>query len=209
MDPLDPVALTRLLVDIDSTTGREGACGQVLARYLRDRGFAVTEQTVEGDRANVLATVGVPRVVLSTHIDCVPPFFPSRIDGTRLYGRGSCDAKGILAAQVEAAERLRRDGVSGFGLLFVVGEERGSDGAVAANTLADGTCRFLINGEPTDNRLGLATRGVFRARFRASGRPRRPPPRARSTRPRPVRPATGRARRAPGPAARAGAARRG
>jgi acetylornithine deacetylase len=170
MDPLGMVPLTRLLVDIDSTTGGEGACGRALAGYLRARGFAVTEQPVEGDRFNVLATIGEPQVTLSTHFDCVPPFFPSRVVGTRLYGRGSCDAKGILASQVEAAERLRAAGVTGFALLFLVGEERGSDGAMAANTLAPASCRFLVNGEPTDNRLGAATRGVFRARLRASGR---------------------------------------
>jgi acetylornithine deacetylase len=170
MDPLGIAALTRRLVDIESTTGGEAACGRVLSDYLRGRGFDVREQPVDADRFNILATVGEPRVTLSTHFDCVPPFFPSRLEGTRLYGRGACDAKGILASQVEAAERLRTGGVSGFALLFVVGEERGSDGAVAANTLAPDSCRFLVNGEPTDNRLGLATRGVFRARLRASGR---------------------------------------
>ncbi len=170
MDSLGLVNLTRRLVDIDSTTGREAGCGHVLAAYLRERGFSVAEQPVEGDRVNLLAAVGEPRVTLSTHYDCVPPFFPSRLTGTRIYGRGSCDAKGILAAQVEAAERLRRDGADGFALLFVVGEERGSDGAAMANTLAPPTCKYLVNGEPTDNRLGLATRGVFRARLVASGR---------------------------------------
>src|SRR6185437_3922094 len=100
---------------------------------------------------------------------CVPPFFPSRIDGDRLYGRGSCDAKGILAAQVAAADRLWREGERRTALVFVVGEERGSDGARAANTLANG-CRFLVNGEPTDSRLGAATRGVLRLRLRATGR---------------------------------------
>jgi acetylornithine deacetylase len=170
MDSLGLAALTRALVDIDSTTGREGACGRWLADHLRGLGYDVVEQPVESDRFNVIATVGRPRVVLSTHFDCVPPFFPSRIEGSRIYGRGSCDAKGILAAQVDAAQRLRASGVDGFGLVFVVGEERGSDGAIAANRLANPECRFLINGEPTDNRLGLATRGVVRVRFRASGR---------------------------------------
>jgi acetylornithine deacetylase len=108
-------------------------------------------------------------VVFSTHFDCVPPFFPSRVEGDRLYGRGSCDAKGILAAQVAAADRLQREGESRVALLFVVGEERGSDGARAANDAANGS-RYLINGEPTDNRLGLATRGILRVKLRASGR---------------------------------------
>ena len=103
---VDPVALTRALVDLDSTTGREGEVGRWLADYLRDLGFSVTTQPVDDLRFNILATVGSPQVVFSTHFDCVPPFFPSRIDGDRLYGRGSCDAKGILAAQIAAADAL-------------------------------------------------------------------------------------------------------
>jgi acetylornithine deacetylase len=166
---VDPVELTRALVDIESTTGHEAEAGRWLARFLKDRGFVVTEQQVDGNRFNLLAVVDPPEVVLSTHFDCVPPFFPSRLDGDRLYGRGSCDAKGILAAQVAAVEALRAAGVTRVGLLFVVGEERGSDGARAANTLANGS-RFLVDGEPTDNRLGLATRGILRVRFRAAGR---------------------------------------
>ena len=171
MDSVDIVALTRSLVDIDSTTGREGAAGRWLADYLRGRGWAVEEQRVDDARFNVIANVSHPAVVFSTHFDCVPTFFPSRIDGDRLFGRGACDAKGILAAQVAAAERLRRDGESRVGLVFVVGEERGSDGAKTANEAVRGAgARFLINGEPTDNRLGLATRGILRLKLRASGR---------------------------------------
>jgi acetylornithine deacetylase len=186
-DSVDILALTRALVDIDSTTGREGAAGRWLADYLRALGWSVEEQRVDDARFNVLATVGHrpgdadttvgrrfsgaegPEVVFSTHFDCVPPFFPSRVEGDRLYGRGACDAKGILAAQVAAADRLRREGESRVGLVFVVGEERGSDGARAANDAANG-CRYLIDGEPTDNRLGLATRGILRLKLRASGR---------------------------------------
>ncbi len=167
--PFDPIGFARALIDIDSTTGREAEAGQWLARELRTLGYRVVEQPVERGCANVIATLDPPVVVLSTHYDCVPPFFPSRIENGRLYGRGSCDAKGILAAQVAAAERLRATGERRVGLLFVVGEERGSDGAVAANATPPGS-RFLINGEPTDNRLGAATRGVFRIRLRASGR---------------------------------------
>jgi acetylornithine deacetylase len=107
--------------------------------------------------------------VLSTHYDCVPPFFPAREEDGRLYGRGSCDAKGILSAQIAAAERLRASGETRIGLLFVVGEERGSEGARVANALAPGSS-FLINGEPTDNRLASATRGVYRVKLRATGR---------------------------------------
>ena len=170
-DPVDIVALTRALVDIDSTTGREGEAGAWLASYLRGRGFTVVEQPVDAARFNVIATPqGPPQLVFSTHFDCVPPFFASRVDGDRIHGRGSCDAKGILAAQVAAADRLMRDGETRIGLVFVVGEERGSDGARRANEAATGGCRFLIDGEPTDNRLGLATRGILRLKLHASGR---------------------------------------
>jgi acetylornithine deacetylase len=166
---VDLVGLTRALVDIDSTTGREAEAGRWLAGYLRALGFTVVEQPVDGTRFNVFASLGAPRVVFSTHFDCVPPFFPSRLEGGRIYGRGSCDAKGILAVQVAAVDRLRRMGESRVGLLFVVGEERGSDGARAANEAATGSW-FLVDGEPTDSRLGLATRGVLRLKLRASGR---------------------------------------
>jgi acetylornithine deacetylase len=184
VDPVDIVSLTRALVDIDSTTGREGSAGRWLADYLRGRGCAVVEQKVDDTRFNVIATAPSvpgaapdgevaqafrPAVVLSTHFDCVPPFFPSRVEGDRIHGRGSCDAKGILAAQVAAADRLWRDGETRVGLLFVVGEERGSDGARIANGAAAGS-RFLIDGEPTDNRLGLATRGILRLKLHAGGR---------------------------------------
>jgi acetylornithine deacetylase len=176
VDPIslaDLVSLTRALVDIDSTTGREGQAGRWLSRYLRRAGYAVVEQPVDQHRFNVMATAGTapgtPAVVFSTHFDCVPPFFPSRVEGDRLHGRGACDAKGILSAQVAAADRLRRAGETRVGLLFVVGEERGSDGARIANEAANG-CRFLIDGEPTDNRLGLATRGILRLKLRTAGR---------------------------------------
>ena len=174
MDPVGLVDLARSLVDIDSTTGREGEAGRWLSTYLRRTGYIVTDQPVDANRFNVIATAGAaagaPSVVFSTHFDCVPPFFPSRIEGDRLYGRGACDAKGILAAQVAAADRLRQSGETRVGLLFVVGEERGSDGARIANEAANGSTRFLIDGEPTDNRLGLATRGILRLKLRTTGR---------------------------------------
>jgi acetylornithine deacetylase len=168
VDPVDPIALARRLIDIDSTTGREGEAARVLATYLRGRGYSVLEQPVIADRINVIAAVGEPALVFSTHIDCVPPFFPSRLEGGLLYGRGACDAKGIVAAQVAAAERLRASGENSVGLLFVAGEERGSEGAAAANRIASQS-RYLIDGEPTDNRLGAATRGVLRVRLRTAG----------------------------------------
>jgi acetylornithine deacetylase len=167
---LSLVDLARALVDIDSTTGCEAEACAFLAGHLRDRGFQVTEQPVSAGRFNILAFVDPkPAVVLSTHVDCVPPFFPSRVEGGRLHGRGACDAKGALAAQVTAAERLRASGEGRVALLFVVGEERGSDGARAANRISPGPA-FLVDGEPTENRLGLATRGAFRVKLRATGR---------------------------------------
>ena len=170
-EPVDPVRLTRSLVDIDSTTGQEGQCGLFLSRFLRDRGYRVVQQPVAGNRVNIFARLDQsPEVVFSTHFDCVPPFFPSRVERGLVFGRGACDAKGILAVQVAAAERLRAAGETRVALLFVVGEERGSDGARVANEAAVPGVRYLVNGEPTENRLGTATRGVLRVRLRAQGR---------------------------------------
>jgi acetylornithine deacetylase len=171
VDRLDPVGLTRSLVDIDSTTGREQQAGAWLSEFLRRRGYTAVEQPVSDGRVNVYAHLAAtPEVVLSTHVDCVPPFFPSREERGLVFGRGACDAKGILAAQVVAAEQLRAAGETRIALLFVVGEERGSDGARLANDLAPPGVKYLINGEPTDNRLGAATRGVLRVRLKAAGR---------------------------------------
>jgi acetylornithine deacetylase len=171
MQTIDPIELTRSLVDIDSTTGREGEAGRWLARRLRDLGYEVVEQPVSDDRFNVYAHLGTPpAIVFSTHFDCVPPFYPSHQERGLVFGRGACDAKGILAAQVTAVERLLAAGETRAALLFVVGEERGSDGARVANHLAPTGVRFLINGEPTDNRLGAATRGLLRVRLHAKGR---------------------------------------
>jgi acetylornithine deacetylase len=172
MTDAELLSFARAMVDIDSTTGREHEVGTLIGRTLRDLGWHVDEQPVADGRFKIFARVSgaaVSRVVLSTHFDCVPPFFPSRLEGGMLFGRGACDAKGILAAQVAAAERARQDGRTDVGLLFVVGEERGSDGAKAANTWPM-TSQWLINGEPTDNRLGVATKGVYRARLTATGR---------------------------------------
>jgi acetylornithine deacetylase len=176
MKPLDPIDLTRRLVDIESLTYNEGAVGAYLDTLLRERGFAVERMEISqppqsrfsGPRFNLYASYGEqPDVVLSTHMDTVPPFIPSREDDLFLYGRGACDAKGIIAAQWAAAERLREAGVAAA-LLFVVGEERDSAGAREANLHPKGS-RFLINGEPTDNRLALASKGALRAEIRACG----------------------------------------
>ena len=164
-------SLTRDLVTIDSTTGREREVATWLSAFLRERGYQVSEQPVDTGRFNVYARLEPPPlVVFSTHFDCVPPYVPFRQQNGILFGRGSCDAKGILAAQIMAVERLRAGGESRIAMLFVAGEERGSDGARVANDLAPAGVRFLINGEPTDNRLGIATRGVLRVKLRATGR---------------------------------------
>lgn len=169
MDHAELVSFVRALVDIDSTTGREQEVARFIAHTLRGLGWHVEEQPLNDGRCNVIARIEQPTVVLSTHFDCVPPFFPSRIEGRRLFGRGACDAKGILGAQVAAAERARAAGRTDVGMVFVAGEERGSDGAKAANGWPNVSQR-LINGEPTDNRLGMATKGVYRARLSATGR---------------------------------------
>jgi acetylornithine deacetylase len=169
IDLTDVVRVTSALVDIDSTTGREGDVVLWAATLLSEAGYEVLEQVVQGSRRNLYAAFGQAEVVFSTHLDCVPPFFPSTLDGDRLYGRGSCDAKGAAASQIAALENLRRQGVTNVGLLLVVGEERGSDGAKLAQALASGS-KYLINGEPTDNRLGIATRGILRVILRAEGR---------------------------------------
>ncbi|RMG53468.1 MAG: M20/M25/M40 family metallo-hydrolase [Acidobacteria bacterium] len=166
---MDVFALTRKLIDIDSTTGREKDVALFLKGYLAERGFQVTLQEVEPDRFNVLARLGQPRAILSTHLDTVPPFIPSSEDEDYLYGRGACDAKGIAAAQITAAERLADGGVEQIGLLFVVDEERTSLGAKAANRL-DWESEFLIDGEPTENKLVLATKGSMRVEIKTRGR---------------------------------------
>jgi acetylornithine deacetylase len=168
---MDVVAFTRELVDIESITGNEGQVGNVLYRELRRLGYQTEQTPVEGDRCNVYATSPgqpPPAIVLSTHMDTVPPFIPSSEDAARIYGRGSCDAKGIIAAQIAAAERLRSEGIN-VGLLFVVGEERDSLGAKLANQSSPG-CKFLINGEPTENRLATASKGTLRVNVTAQGR---------------------------------------
>jgi len=166
--PIDPIDLTRRLVNIESITYREGRAGEFLADFLSIERYAVERMVV--DQPDPSRTPGgvTPDVVLSTHIDTVPPFFGCSEDDEYLYGRGTCDAKGIIAAQIAAADRLRDAGVK-VGLLFVVGEERDSAGAKVANLHPRGS-RFLINGEPTDNRLALATKGALRVELRARGR---------------------------------------
>jgi len=165
------VALTRQLVDIESITGNEGPVGNFLYRELAGLGYRVEKMTAEMERCNIYATAPEqpnPGVVLSTHMDTVPPFIPSWEDATCIYGRGSCDAKGIIASQIAAAQRLRAEGVY-VGLLFLVGEERDSIGAKVANEKAPGS-RFLINGEPTENRVAVASKGALRAEITARGK---------------------------------------
>jgi acetylornithine deacetylase len=168
---MDVVSFTRQLVEIESVTGNEGPVGHFLEQEMRRLGYAAKRMLVEGDRANVYATSPQepnPAVVFSTHMDTVPPFITSSEDSERIYGRGSCDAKGIIAAQVAAAEKLKADGIH-VGLLFLVGEERDSLGAKVANQQAN-RCKFLINGEPTENRVAIASKGALRVELTATGR---------------------------------------
>ena len=164
--------LTRTLMDIPSVSGEEGEVGRFLASYLEGLGYQVELQEVEPGRANVLARTGArPRVVLSTHMDTVPPHIPPREDATHIHGRGACDAKGIIAAQLTAAGLLRAEGVEELGLLFTVDEEMGSLGARAAAAHALGReCEYLINGEPTGNRLAVGSKGSLRLRLLTEGR---------------------------------------
>ena len=173
IENMNVVELTRALVDIESITNNEGAACSFLLDYLSilaaRTGGRTEAMPVECGRFNVFACWGAPLVTLSTHIDVVPPFFPSREDDAWIYGRGSCDAKGIIAAMVGAAERLLAEGRRDFGLLFVVGEERNSAGAFAAARAPRGS-RYLINGEPTDNQLALGSKGTLRYEIVAHGR---------------------------------------
>ena len=168
---MDVVAFTRKLIDIESITGNEAAVGEALYTELCRLGYQARRMPVEERRFNVLATASDqphPAVVFSTHMDTVPPFIPSSETEDRLYGRGSCDAKGIIAVQIAAAERLRAEGIQ-VGLLFVVGEERDSQGAKAANEQSIGS-KFLVNGEPTENHIALASKGTLRAEVIAKGK---------------------------------------
>lgn len=164
-------ALTRRLIDVESVSGNEAAVGECLLQELRALGCAAETMPVEGSRFNIYATTApAPRVVFSTHIDTVPPFSASREDAANIYGRGACDAKGIIAAMIAAADRLRAEGLP-VGMLFVVGEERDSLGAKVANQrVPQPAPRFLINGEPTENRIAVASKGALRVALTATGK---------------------------------------
>jgi len=170
---MDAVQLTRALVDIESTTGGEAAAGEYLyahlAKLANRTGGVAERMAVTAQRFNVLASWGTPVVTMSTHIDTVPPFFASREDDEFVWGRGSCDAKGIIAAMVAAAERLLAAETRNFGLLFVVGEEKDSLGSLAASKVNRGS-RYLINGEPTENLLALGSKGALRFELIARGK---------------------------------------
>ena len=169
---VDVLKLTRELIDIPSVTGEEFQIGTSLAELLNRQGFHVDLQEISPERANIIATTEAkPRIVLSTHMDTVPPFIASSEDDEFIYGRGACDAKGIIAAQIAAAEKLRADGFKEIGLLFTVDEEVTSGGAkVANNHPLAASCEYLINGEPTDNRIAIGTKGSVQAIIRAEGR---------------------------------------
>lgn len=166
---MDPIALTRELVQLETPTGHEGPAVDYLARLLDGLGYRVIRQPVTPGRDNLYAYREPPLVVFSTHLDCVPPYVPLREDATHLHGRGSCDAKGLAAAMVAAAEQLAAEGERRIGLLFVVGEENGSDGAQVAHALGP-KGRYLINGEPTENRLSIGQKGSLKVVLECDGR---------------------------------------
>ena len=170
---MEPFQLTRALVDIDSVTPNEKMVGQFLFDHLTEiatrTGGHVERFEVEPHRYNIFAHWGDPVVTLSTHMDTVPPFFASREDSEFIWGRGACDTKGIIASMIHAVEALVTDGVRGIALLFVVGEERNSAGAYAAARNPRGS-RYLVNGEPTENKLALGSKGALRYEIVANGR---------------------------------------
>ena len=169
---MDVIEFTRKLIDIPSLTGDEQAVGLFVASHLESLGYLVEKQEVTPDRFNILATTSSPaRVVFSTHLDTVPPFISSSEDDEYVYGRGACDAKGIIASQIFAAESLRRDGRDDIGFLFTVDEELASAGAQLANRHPMASqCEFLINGEPTDNLVAVGTKGSMRVILTTAGR---------------------------------------
>ena len=165
----DAFELTRALVSLETPTGSEGPATDLLERTLAGAGYRTVRQRVSAGRDNLLAFREPPALVFSTHVDCVPPYVPLSEDTVAIRGRGSCDAKGLAAAMVAAAEQLAARGERRIGLLFLVGEENGSDGArVAADLEPRG--RFLVNGEPTENRLSIGQKGSLRVDLHASGR---------------------------------------
>ena len=161
--------LTRRLIEIESITENEKAVALFLKDFLTGLKYDVSLQEAAPDRFNVVAFAGKPKVVLTTHIDTVPPYIPFHEDEAYLYGRGACDAKGIVAAQIFAVEKLRAEGETRLGLLFVVGEERNSAGAIAANKTPPGSLYF-IDGEPTENRLAVGSKGSLRVEVVARGK---------------------------------------
>lgn len=170
---MDPFELTRSLIDIDSVTPNEERIGNYLFERLlplaERHGGRIEKQAVAPGRNNIWAHWGKPEVVFSTHMDTVPPFIPSREDAEFIWGRGACDTHGIAAAMIVALERLLARDVQGLGLLLVVGEEVDGIGAQHANRFPPGA-RYLINGEPTENLLALASKGTLGLKLQASGR---------------------------------------
>lgn len=166
---MDPLELTRALVALETPTGAEGPATDLLAGVLGRAGYQVVRQPVSPGRDNLYAYRAPPALVFSTHLDTVPPYLPLAEDGKAIHGRGSCDAKGLAAAMIAAAERLAERGERRIGLLFVVGEENGSDGAKKAAELGP-VSRFLVNGEPTENRLSIGQKGSLRVDLTAQGK---------------------------------------
>lgn len=168
------LTLAATLIDIPSVTGNEAAIADYISQWMRARGWPVEELEVEGQRRNVFVAFGTPRIVFSTHMDVVPgpeSLFSSKRDSEILYGRGACDAKGILATILVLAEQLRAEGAENFGLLFVVGEETDGIGArTAVPVLKNRGIEVLVNGEPTEGNFARATKGILDFEVQITGK---------------------------------------
>lgn len=164
--------LTKELMKIPSVSGEEQKVGEFLGEYLTSLGYKVQLQEVLDGRKNVIAWASDnPKIFLSTHMDTVPPFIPPTEDDEKIFGRGACDAKGIMAAEITAAENLRSEGFENIGLLFTVDEEESSFGSKAANNLPIAEkCKYLINGEPTDLDLAVGSKGSLRMLLKTKGK---------------------------------------
>lgn len=160
--------IARRLIDIPSVTGEETNVLLALEELLTGMGLPVERQMVAENRWNIFAGWnGDDTVAFSTHVDTVPPWYPSRVEKEMVYGRGACDTKGIIASMLVAGKQLIERGVKPS-YVFVVGEETDSIGARSA-TASGARASAIIVGEPTDNHLASGHKGVVSYYLRTRG----------------------------------------